>query len=176
MAWRSVCEMLFSSPAMANDWPSRSSTSVSARRVWQRRHAEAVELTPLGKSSELTSGLHLQTDDVAGDRRREVQPDAELLVKDRDSASATDSALHDRHGHLAAGEEAGFLAVVGDEVRFGEALQQPPALQRLQQAADVVLRVEEEQVEEVAEGQAASSVEERCRRTAACAVRPTQSL
>ena len=43
---------------------------------------------PLLKSSELTSGRTLQANQVAGDRRREVQPDAELLELDRHLADA----------------------------------------------------------------------------------------
>ena len=112
--------MLSSRPAIANDWPSRSSTSVSARRVVSAGMRKPDSVTPLLKSSELTSGLHLQPDHVAGDRRLEVQPDAELLEHDRDRAGG---ALDDRNRELAAGQEAGFLAVVGDQVRLGEALE-----------------------------------------------------
>ena len=54
-------------------------------------------------------------------------------------------------GNLAAGEEARFLAALGDQVRLGEALEQAAGLQRLDDRAEVVLRVEEEQVQEVAE-------------------------
>ena len=75
----SFCEMLFSSPAIANDWPSRSSTSVSARRVVSAGMRKPLSVMPLLKSSELTSGPDLQPDHVAGNRRLEVQPDAELL-------------------------------------------------------------------------------------------------
>ena len=52
----SVCEMLSSRPAMANDWPSRSSTSVSARRVVSAGIRKPEIVTPLLKSSVLTSG------------------------------------------------------------------------------------------------------------------------
>ena len=80
----SSCDMLFSRPAMANDWPSRSSTSVSARRVSQRRDAEALEGDAVVEVERADFGLHLQADHVAGDRRLEGQPDAELLELDRD--------------------------------------------------------------------------------------------
>ena len=56
IACRSVCEMLSSRPAIANDWPSRSSTSVSARRVVSAGMRKPDRMTPLLKSSELTSG------------------------------------------------------------------------------------------------------------------------
>ena len=71
------------------------------------------------------------------------------------TAGAAALPLNDRIRILAAGEEAGFLAVFRDQVRLGEALEQALVLQRLDGAADVVLRVEEEQVEEVAEHQLA---------------------
>ena len=63
--------------------------------------------------------------------------------------------LHDRNRELAAGEEAGFLAVDRDEVRFGQALEQPLVLQRLNDGAEAGLVVEDEEVQEVAEHQAA---------------------
>ena len=62
----SSCDTLSSSPAMANDWPSRSSTSVSARRVVSAGMRKPPRLTPLAKSSALTSGADLR----AGLRRR----------------------------------------------------------------------------------------------------------
>ena len=43
-------------------------------------------------------------------------------------------------GKLAAGQEAGFLAALGDQVRLGQALEQPLGLQRLDHGAEVVLR------------------------------------
>ena len=48
---------LFISPAIANVWPSCSSTSVSVRRVDSAGTRKPEMLTPLAKSSELTSGL-----------------------------------------------------------------------------------------------------------------------
>ena len=84
-------------------------------------------VTPLAKSRLLTSGLHLDSDHVAGDGRRERQPDAELLVGHLNlSAVAADR----RHGNLAAGEEARFLAVVRNQVRLGEALEEAAAFER----------------------------------------------
>ena len=55
------------------------------------------------------------------------------------------------YGILAAGEEARLLAVLRNQVRFGEALEEALVLERLDRGAEVVLGVEEEQVEEVAE-------------------------
>ena len=112
--------MLSSRPAIANDWPSRSSTSVSARRVVSAGMRKPDSVMPLLKSSVLTSGLTLQPDHVAGDRRRERQPDAELLALHRHGAGG---ALDDGNRELAAGEEARLLAVVGDQVRLGQALE-----------------------------------------------------
>ena len=59
------------------------------------------------------------------------------------------------HRELAAREEARLLAVVGDQVRLGERLKEALLLERLDDRADAFLAVEEEQVEEVAEDQAA---------------------
>jgi hypothetical protein len=58
------------SPAMANDWPSRSSTSVSARRVVNAGMRKPCSVTPLLKSSELTSGATCRSDQISRDRRR----------------------------------------------------------------------------------------------------------
>ena len=60
MAALSSCVTLFSRPAMANDWPSRSSTSVSARRVRSAGMRKPWRVMPLLKSSELTSGFTLR--------------------------------------------------------------------------------------------------------------------
>ena len=73
------CDDWFSiSPAIAKLWPLARSTVVSARRVLQRRHVGVVgevELADLGGDR--------QADAVAVDhRRREVQPDAEVLELD----------------------------------------------------------------------------------------------
>ena len=64
-------------------------------------------------------------------------------------------ALHDRHRKLAAGEKARFLVVIRDEVRLREALKLPRALERPDQRADVVLRIQKEEIQEVAERQLA---------------------
>ena len=52
--------VLFIRPAMANVWPSRSSTSVSVRRVVSAGIRKPSTTTALAKSSELTSGLTLR--------------------------------------------------------------------------------------------------------------------
>ena len=52
----SSCLMLSSRPAIANDCPSRSSTSVSARRVVSAGMRKPSSVMPLAKSSALTSG------------------------------------------------------------------------------------------------------------------------
>ena len=64
---------------MANDWPSRSSTSVSARRVGERGNAEALEQDAVVEVERADLGPHVQADQIAGNGRREVQPDAEFL-------------------------------------------------------------------------------------------------
>ena len=64
-------------------------------------------------------------------------------------------ALHDRHRKLAAGEEARLLAVVGDQVRLGERLEEALLLERLDGDAEAFRAIEEEEVQEIAEDQPA---------------------
>ncbi len=75
---------------------------------------------PLLKSSELTSGFTRRRIEVARDRRLEREAHAELLEDDGDGVG---NALDDRHRELAARQEAGLLAVVGDEIGLGQALE-----------------------------------------------------
>ena len=131
IAATSFCDSLSIRPAMAKDCPSRSSTSVSARRVVSAGMRKPCSRMPLLKSSELTSGRtcrRIRSPAIVG---LNVQPHAELLELDRDGVAV--AALDDRHRELAAGEEAGLLAVVGDQVRLGQALEVAGLLQRLQQ-------------------------------------------
>ena len=88
---------------------------------------------PLREVERADFGPHLQPDDVAGNHRLERQPDAEFLVDNGDGVRRP--ALHDRHRNLAAGEKAGFLAVVGDQIGLGEALEEAARLQRLDDRA-----------------------------------------
>ena len=89
---------------------------------------------------------------VAVNHGRETQPHAELFVLDRNGHVRAGS-LGDRHRKFSAGEEARLFAALGDEIRFREALELPLGLQRLDHGPELVLRVEEKQVEEVAEHQ-----------------------
>ena len=57
----------------------------------------------------------------------------------------------DRNRELASGQEARLLAVVGDQVRLGQALEVAGLLERLDDGADAFLAVEEEQIQEIAE-------------------------
>ena len=118
----SFCPMLLSSPAMANDCPSRSSTSVDARRVMSAGIRKPDSVMPLLKSSALTSGLTFNRITISGDGRRERKPDSEFLELDRHGAGI---ALDDRDREFPAGEEAGLLAVVGDQVRLGQTPKRP---------------------------------------------------
>ena len=121
----SSCERLSSRPAIANDCPSRSSTSVSARARRERRNPEAAQAHAVREVERADFGLDLQPDGVSRDRRREVQSDAEFLEQDRHGAGR---ALHDRDREFAAGQEAGLLTVVGNQVRLGEALKRAASL------------------------------------------------
>ena len=126
------------SPAIAKLWPLARSTVVSARRVlsdgtWFAVTTGEVELADLGRD--------LQADAVAVDhRRREVQPDAEVLELD-----GVLVVVDHRVGILAAGEEARALARARGQVRLGQDGDQPLLGQRLQHHVDVELpRVEAE--------------------------------
>ena len=110
---------LFSSPAIANDCPSRSSTSVSARRVVSAGIRKPWSVMPLLKSSELTSGrtFRRMTSPAIVGLKFSLTPNSLNMIVTVLSRAA---ALHDRYRELAAGEKAGLLAVVGNQVRFGE--------------------------------------------------------
>ena len=131
-----ICDVtvLFMRPATANVWPSCSSTSVSVRRVEIAGTRKPWSVTALAKSSELTSGrtfsLMRSVPTIVGS---EVQPDAVFLELDADARRAA-LPLDDGVRVLATGEEARFLAVLGDQVRFGEALEQALVLQRADRA------------------------------------------
>ena len=71
----------------------------------QRRNAEPLERDAVVEIELAHFGADLQPDQIAGNRRREVETDAELLELDRDLTQRRD----DRNGELAAGKEAGFL-------------------------------------------------------------------
>src|SRR5262249_1702660 len=120
----------------------------------ERRDPEAVQNDRVSEVERADFRPHLQMNAVADDRRREVQADAELLEHDRD-AQLVARALRDRQREFAAGEEAGFLAALGDEVRLGEALEETAGLQRSNRGAEVVLLAEEEQIQEVADAELA---------------------
>ena len=108
-------------------------------------------MTALAKSSELTSGATFSftrsPPTMVGVKCSRTPNSLNWMV----TVLAAALALHDGIGILAAGQEAGFLAVLGNQVRLGEALEEALGLQRLDDAAQVVLAVEEEQVQEVAE-------------------------
>src|SRR4029078_9648947 len=93
---------------------------------------------------------HLQMNPIAVDHRSEIQPDAEFLELDSHRRSAG-ARLGDRNGKLAAGEEAGFLAALGNQIRLGQALEQAFRLQRANRDAQIVFLVEQEEVQEIAE-------------------------
>ena len=120
IAASSSCDMLSSRPAIANDWPSRSSTSVSARRVVSAGMRKPSSVMPLAKSSVLTSGRtfsRMTSPAIVGVKFSRTPNSLNETV------TAAGCALDDGNRKLAAGQEAGLLAVVGDQVRLGEALE-----------------------------------------------------
>src|SRR5690242_10407455 len=90
----------------------------------------------------------MQTNGVARHGRYEVEPDAKFLELDGDGVR---EALHDRDWNFATCEEAGFLAVVSDQVRLRETLKEAAIAQRADHGAEVVLLAEEEDVQQIAE-------------------------
>ena len=126
IACRSVCDRLFSRPAMANDWPSRSSTSVSARRVISAGNAEAGEDDAVGEVERAHLGLaafsRITSPAIVGVKVRRM-PNSLYCTR-----HLADVAADHRNRNFAAGEEAGLLAVVGDQVRLGQALEEAAAL------------------------------------------------
>ena len=82
---------------------------------------------PLAKSSVLTSGLtfsRMTSPAIVGLKFSRMPNSLNTTV------TAPVAALDDRHRELAAGQEAGLLAVVGDQVRLGEALKGTAVLER----------------------------------------------
>src|SRR5207342_1868123 len=116
----------------------------------ERRDPESLERDAVGEVERADLRPDLQSNQIARNRRREVQPDAELLEDDRHGVVAR-AALHDWNRELTTGEEAGFLAVVGNEVRLGQTLEPATLFERLDDAPDAFLLVEEEQIQEIAE-------------------------
>jgi hypothetical protein len=89
----------------------------------------------------------MQLDQIAGNRRREVEAHTEFTIDNRDRTNAA----RERDRKLSASEKARLLSVVRNQIRLGEALEVAGLSQRTNDRADVVLRIEQEQVEEVTE-------------------------
>ncbi len=107
---------------------------------------------PLLKSSELTSGrtFRRMTSPAMVGLKFSLTPNSLNMT-----VTVPVAALHDGHRKLAAREEARFLAVVGDQVRLGERLEEALLLERLDGGAETFLPIEEEQVQEIAEDEPA---------------------
>ena len=88
---------------------------------------------PLAKSSVLTSGLTLSritSPAMVGVKFRRMPNSLKMTV----TALFALTTLDDRNRKLASGEEARLLAVVGNQVRFGEALECALLLQGAERA------------------------------------------
>ena len=157
----SFCDSLSIRPAMANDWPSRSSTSVSARRVVSAGMRKPSSRMPLLKSSELTSGRTC----------RRIRSPAIVGLKFRrtpNSLNRIETALVRRPARSGPGtRRRRGSSPPGRCRRSGSARpgsgSSPSACSALMTRADVVLVVEQEQVQEVAEHQPFVVVEVRRR-------------
>ena len=115
--------LLFMRPAMAKVWPSCSSSSVSVRRVLRAGMRNPSSDDRVVEVERADLGLTFRWMRCPVHFRREVQADAELLEDDADADVGARS-LRNRHGNLAAGKEAGFLAAFGHQVGLGEALEE----------------------------------------------------
>jgi hypothetical protein len=80
---------------------------------------------------------------VGHDDRGELQAHAEFLERNRDRRKSG-ARLHDGERELAAGQEAGFLAVDRDQVGLGQNLQQVLGLQRFDDRAEINIGPERE--------------------------------
>ncbi len=146
----SSCVRLLRRPAIANDWPSRSSTLVDAFRVESAGTRKPCSVIPLAKSRVLTSGAtfsRMMSPAIVG-VNVSLMPNS-LYITVTALLAPEPWTIGDRN--LAAGQEARFLVVVGNQVRLGKALEESLRLQRLDDRAPAFLSVEEEQVEEIAE-------------------------
>ena len=85
----------------------------------ERGDAETLEQDAVVEVERADLRPYAQLDQIARNRRREVQAHAKFPELDSDGANAA------REGHrkFAAGKEAGFLAVVSEQIRFGQALE-----------------------------------------------------
>src|SRR5579864_4989863 len=125
----------------------------AARR--ERRNLEAIQQDGVAEVERADFRPDLEVHAVAVDDRREVQADAEFLEHHSDGDGAAGAWLRDGDWDLATGEEAGLFPALGYQVRLGETLEQPTLLQRLHERPDIVLGIEEEEVQEIAEDQLA---------------------
>src|SRR5580698_10364594 len=88
---------------------------------------------------------------VGHDDGSEIQLDAKLFEGDGDSGESR-TWLDDGERELAAGEEAGFLAVYSDKSGLGQNLEQVLGGQRLDHRAQVNVGLEQKHIENVADG------------------------
>ena len=161
--------LLLSRPAMANVWPSLSSSSVSVRRVESAGIRKPLRTTRVAEVERADFRAHLQLHAIAVDDRREVEADAEFLELHGDRHVRA-RPLRDGHGKFAAGEEARLLAALRDEVRLGQALEQAARLERLDREPEVVLLAQDEEVQKVTEGELSGRL---VHRAAEITVRPS---
>src|SRR5580700_9652979 len=118
----------------------------------QSRDSEARNSQSVGKIESADFGGDDEVNIAVGhDHRGELEPDAKLLEGDGNGGESL-SRLHNGEGKLAAGEEAGFLAVDGDEVGLGQDLEKVLGLERLDHGAQVNIGLKQKQIKNVAEG------------------------
>src|SRR5207249_10440515 len=97
-------------------------------------------------------GLDLQTNRVACDPRREVEPDAVFLPL---NGHRVGEPLDHRDWNLAACQEACVLSVVCNQIWLGETLKQSLVLQSANRGTNIVFLAEKKEVQQIAERQLA---------------------
>src|SRR5882762_10125095 len=85
---------------------------------------------------------------IGHDDRSELQTHAEVLKRDRNRRKPRPW-LNDRKWELTSSEKAGFLAIHGNQIRFGENLQQIFALQGFDGSAKINVRTKEKKVQDI---------------------------
>src|SRR4029453_10095129 len=120
----------------------------------ERRNPEARKSDAVRKVQRADLRPYLEANGIAGDRRREVQADSILLPLHRNGIG---NSLDDRNRNFTASQEARVLTVIRDQVRLGEALEQAFVLKRADRDAKIELFIQNEDVQQVAQGELAFS-------------------
>ena len=166
--------VLFMRPAIANVWPFCSSSSVSVRRVVSAGMRKPCSTTALAKSSVLTSGRTLRwtrSPLTVGVKFRRMPNSLNMTLMAM--LAPEPCAIGNRETRRRRGSWLPCRSRPRGSARPGSG--RALGLQRLDHGAEVVLLVEEEEVQEVAERELALGARDRCAEVAA-RFRPFQTV